>query len=68
MAEGSKAPLVRREPAVMATGAVTMLATFMYVAPGMGIPIPDSVAKVVTLVLTIAAGFGIRSVVRPEKV
>lgn len=52
---------------MIATGAVTMLATIMYVAPGMGIPIPDSVAKVVTLVLTIAAGFGIRSAVTPLK-
>lgn len=63
----AQSSVARREPAMIATGAVTMLATIMYVAPGMGIPIPDSVAKVVTLVLTIAAGFGIRSAVTPLK-
>lgn len=59
--------IVKREPAVIATGAVTILATLMYVAPSMGIPIPDTVSKVVAAVLTIAAGFGIRSAVMPVK-
>jgi hypothetical protein len=57
--------LARREPAVFATGAVTLLATILYVAPSLGIEVPDTIAKVVTLVLTIAAGFGIRSAVVP---
>lgn len=65
MATAVKAPLARREPAAIATGVVTLLATFMYVAPSMGIGIPDTVAKVITLVLTLAAGLGIRSVVTP---
>lgn len=68
MATITKRPLVKREPAVVATGAVTLLATFMYVAPSVGIEIPDTVAKVLTLVLTVAAGLGIRSAVTPVAV
>lgn len=57
--------MAKKEPAVFATAAVTVIATIMYVAPSVGIEIPDTVAKVVALALTIAAGFGIRSVVTP---
>jgi hypothetical protein len=60
-----KAPLHKREPAAVATGVVTLLATFMFVAPGMGIGIPDSVAKILALVLYMASGLGIRSAVQP---
>lgn len=57
--------VAKKEPAVFATGAVTLLATLLYVAPSLGLEVPDTVAKVVTLVLTVAAGFGIRSAVVP---
>lgn len=59
--------LVKREPAVFATGVVTLIATALYVAPSIGLEVPDTVAKVVTLILTVAAGFGIRSAVTPVK-
>jgi hypothetical protein len=66
MAHMSTVPKVaRREPAVFATGVVTLLATILYVAPSLGVEFPDTVAKVVSLVLTVAAGFGIRSAVTP---
>jgi hypothetical protein len=58
-------PIHKREPAVFATAIVTLLGTVMYLAPSVGIAFPDSVAKIVSLVLTIAAGFGIRSAVKP---
>jgi hypothetical protein len=58
-------PVHKREPAAIATGVVTLLATFMFVAPDMGIGIPDTVAKVLALVLYVASGLGIRSVVVP---
>lgn len=61
------ASIVKREPAVIATGAVTLLSTFLFVAPAMGIPIPDTVSKVAAMLLTVAAGFGIRSAVTPVK-
>lgn len=57
--------MAKKEPAVFATAAVTIIATLMYVAPGLGIAIPDTVAKAIASVLTIAAGFGIRSTVTP---
>lgn len=57
--------LLKHNPAVMGTGIVTMIATFMYVAPSMGIGIPDTIAKVLATVLYIAGAFGIRSAVRP---
>lgn len=59
--------VVKREPAVIATAIVTLISTFLFVAPGIGIPIPETVAKAIAVVLTLAAGFGIRSVVQPVK-
>jgi hypothetical protein len=59
--------VVKREPAVIATGIVTLVSTFLFVAPGIGIPIPDTISKVIAMVLTVAAGFGIRSAVTPVK-
>lgn len=61
----AKPPLAKREPAVFATAAVTVIATLMYVAPSVGVEIPDNVAKILALVLTLAAGLGIRSAVIP---
>lgn len=61
------AGIFKREPAVIATGIVTLISTFLFVAPDMGIPIPETVAKAIAVVLTLAAGFGIRSVVQPVK-
>lgn len=57
--------LVKREPALVATGVATLLSTFLYVAPSIGIPIPDSVIKVASALFTVLAGFGIRSAVQP---
>jgi hypothetical protein len=59
--------IVKREPAVFATAAVTLIGTILYLAPSVGIEIPDNVAKIATLFFTIAAGFGIRSAVTPVK-
>lgn len=57
--------VVKREPAVFATAAVTLIGTALYLAPSVGIAIPDPVAKVLTLLFTLAAGLGIRSAVKP---
>lgn len=67
---GAAAPaksVVRREPAVFATAAVTLIGTALFLAPSVGIEIPDNIAKIATLFFTIAAGFGIRSAVTPVK-
>lgn len=60
-------PVTKREPALFATGVLTLLGTALFVAPSLGIAIPDTVAKVAQLVFTVAAGFGIRSAVTPGK-
>jgi hypothetical protein len=66
VAPAAKKPkLSKREPVAIITAAVTLIGTFMYVAPGLGLAIPDSVAKVITLILFIAAGLGIRPLVTP---
>lgn len=59
--------LVKREPAVIATAIVTLISTCLFVMPSLGVEIPDTVAKVIAMVLTVAAGFGIRSAVTPVK-
>lgn len=58
-------PKVKREPVAIATAFVTLLSTAMFLAPDVGVDIPDNVAKIVTLVLVVAAGLGIRSRVTP---
>lgn len=57
--------MAKKEPAVFATALATLVSTILYVAPGLGIAIPDTIAKVIATVLTLAAGVGIRSVVTP---
>lgn len=59
------APITKREPVLIATGIVTLLSTFMFVAPDLGIGIPDTVAKVISVILFVAAGLGIRPQVTP---
>lgn len=57
--------LVKREPVAIATGALTLLATAVYVLPSLGIEIPDKVQKGLTLLGILAQGLGIRSLVKP---
>lgn len=57
--------LVKREPVALATGALTLLATAVYVLPSMGIKIPDKVQKGLTLLGIVAQGLGVRSLVKP---
>lgn len=57
--------LVKREPVAIATGALTLLATAVYVLPSIGIKIPDKVQKGLTLVGILAQGLGVRSLVKP---
>jgi hypothetical protein len=59
--------IVKREPAVILTGVATLIATAVFVAPSIGLEIPDTVQKVVAAGLTILAGFGIRPQVTPVK-
>lgn len=57
--------LLKREPVALATGAMTILSTVVYVLPSMGLPIPDKVQKGITLLAMVAGGLGIRSLVKP---
>lgn len=57
--------VVKREPALILTGAATLIATALFVAPSLGIPVPGTVQKIVAAGLTILAGFGIRPQVTP---
>lgn len=58
--------LIKREPVALATGAMTVLSTIVYVLPSMGIKIPDKVQKGFSLLAMVAGGVGIRSLVRPS--
>lgn len=57
--------LLKREPVAIATGALTLLATAVYVLPSIGIKIPPVVQKGVTLIGILAQGLGVRSLVKP---
>lgn len=63
----TRAPAVKREPAVILAGAATILSTLVFVAPSMGIPVPGTVQKVIAAGLTLLAGFGIRPLVTPTR-
>lgn len=64
--ESSKAAsLVKREPVMMVSGVVTLLSTALFVAPALGIKIPDKITKSVSLGMTALGAFGIRSLVKP---
>ena len=58
-------PLLKREPVLVVSAAYTLLTTALYLAPVLGVKIPDSATKVISLGSTIAGAFGIRSLVRP---
>jgi hypothetical protein len=57
--------LVKREPVVFISAAVTLLSTAIYLAPSVGIKIPDRAQKIISLGLTLAGGLGARVLVRP---
>jgi len=57
--------LVKREPVALISAAVTVISTVLYIAPSVGIKIPDKVAKGVSLALMLAGGIGGRSLVKP---
>lgn len=57
--------LIKREPVVFISAGVTLLSTALYLAPSVGIKIPDRVAKIVSLGLTLASSFGARILVKP---
>ena len=61
----TKVPVVKREPVMMASAAMTLAMTAMYVAPQFGVKIPDKVTKVASLALTLAGGLGVRMLVKP---
>lgn len=57
--------IVKREPVLIGSGIVTLLSTALYVAPSLGIKIPDQAQKIASLAFTAAGAFGIRSLVKP---
>jgi hypothetical protein len=57
--------LIKREPVLIASGAMTVLSTIVYVLPSMGIKIPDKVQKGFSLLAMVAGGLGVRSLVKP---
>jgi hypothetical protein len=61
----AKPKLVKREPVIVGSAALTLVSTALYLAPAIGIKIPDKVVKLVTLALTLGGGFGLRNLVKP---
>lgn len=57
--------LVKREPIAFISAAVTLLSTALYLAPSVGIKVPDKAAKIISLGLTLAGGIGGRILVKP---
>lgn len=57
--------LVKREPVAFISAAVTLLSTAIYLAPSVGIKIPDKAQKIISLGLTLAGGLGARVLVKP---
>lgn len=60
-----KKSLVKREPVAIASAFLTLVGTVLFVAPSVGLAIPDNVAKIVQLVFTLAGGLGVRMLVKP---
>lgn len=67
MAKATEAPksLVKREPVAFISAGVTLLSTAIYLAPSVGIKIPDKAQKIISLGLTLAGGLGARVLVKP---
>lgn len=57
--------LIKREPVALISAAVTLLSTAIYLAPSVGIKIPDKAQKIISLALTLAGGLGARVLVKP---
>lgn len=57
--------LVKREPIALISVGITLLSTALYLAPSVGIKIPDKAAKIITLGLQLAGGLGGRILVKP---
>lgn len=56
---------VALNPLAIGSGVVTLLATALYIAPSMGIKVPDKIARLANVAMTVSAALGIRSLVRP---
>ena len=65
LAKPAKVPITKRQPALIIGGIVTLIDAVLLTAPSLGIPIPDNIAKLLTLAITLAGSFGIKSQVRP---
>ena len=61
----ASSPAVKREPVLLISAIVTLAQTALYVAPAIGLRVPEAATRVATLVLTAAGAFGIRSLVKP---
>lgn len=57
--------LAKREPVVVGSAAVTLLSTLLYIAPAFGLKVPPKAAQVVSLLLTLGSGLGVRNLVKP---
>lgn len=57
--------LVKREPVLIGSAVLTIVSTALYVAPSLGLKIPDKAQKLISVALTLAGGLGLRSLVRP---
>jgi hypothetical protein len=61
----AKKSIMKREPVIAGSAAITLLSTALYVLPAFGIKIPPNVAKYVSLALQLGGSFGIRNLVKP---
>lgn len=57
---------VTLNPLAIGSGVITVIATVLYVLPSMGVNVPDKVARMANVAMTVAAALGIKSLVRPS--
>lgn len=57
--------LIKREPVAIGSAVLTLFNTALYLAPTVGIKIPDKATKAISLVSMLAGGLGLRNLVKP---
>lgn len=60
-----QAKAVALNPLALGSGIITVIATVLYVLPSMGVKVPDKVARLANVAMTVSAALGIKSLVRP---
>jgi hypothetical protein len=57
--------IAKTNPTLLVSGAVTVVATLLYVAPAFGIKLPEAVTRGANVAFTIASALGAKSLLKP---